>query len=405
MSEAETAVEEIVDPGSRFFLTFFQSLTNSLYNRQTNGGQLQPAIKTPMSGLVKSMFLRGSVLLSVLRLTTILVLALALEPFTVGQNPASPPIFDPLDQRFRDVTEDFSSPSLSSSHLHPVRPLRGFFDDSHPDYTVELLQLQWRLGDPMDFYVIKPRGVVKPPVIINLYGFPADTDIYKNEVVQESLVKDGFAAVGFVSALTGQRYHDRPMRQWFLSELQESLSTSAHDVQMVLKYLTARGDFDMNRVGMFGQGSGATIAILASAADPRIKVLDVLDPWGDWPAWMATSPFVPQDERQDYVQPEFLKKVATLETLDWLPKIQAKKFRFQQNIFENATPKAVKEKLRAAAPPGTTFVFYQSPAEFVAAFGKKSTNLDWLKHELLMLPQSTGSTNVAASQQHSSPVN
>jgi hypothetical protein len=38
---------------------------------------------------------------------------------------------------------------------------------------------------------------------------------------------------GFVSALTGHRYHDRPMKEWFLSELQECLAV-AHDVQLVL---------------------------------------------------------------------------------------------------------------------------------------------------------------------------
>jgi cephalosporin-C deacetylase-like acetyl esterase len=81
------------------------------------------------------------------------------------------------------------------------------------------------------------------------------------------------------------------MKESFLSELQECLATSAHDVQMVLNYLAARGDLDMSRVGMFGQGSRAGIAILASAADPRIKVLDVLDPWGDWPTWISTSPY------------------------------------------------------------------------------------------------------------------
>src|ERR1700733_4016955 len=253
-------------------------------------------------------------------------------------SPASPPLADPFDKRFADVTEDWTSPALSASHLKPVSPLGGFLDDTHPGYTVELLQLQWRWGDQIDLYVMKPKGVKNPPVILNLYGYPADTDAYKNEVFQSALIKDGFAAVGFVSALTGHRYHDRPMKEWFLSELQESLGASAHDVQMVLNYLAARGDLDMNRVGIFGQGSGGSIAILASAADPRIKVLDVLDPWGDWPIWMATSPFVPEDERGNYVRPEFLRKASALEPLEWMSKIQAKKFRLQQNLFETDTP-------------------------------------------------------------------
>jgi hypothetical protein len=336
-------------------------------------------------------------------ITRIIVLGfalLSLAPASAAQlSPASPPIADPADSRFAGVTEDWTSPALSGSHLRPIPPLILPVDDTHSGYTVQLIQLQWRWGDPLDVYLIKPSGVKNPPVILNLYGYPAGTDPYKNELFQKALTKDGFAAVGFVSALTGHRYHDRPMKQWFLSELQESLATSAHDVQMLLNYLTARGDLDMTRVGMFGQGSGATIAILASAADPRIKVLDVLDPWGDWPIWLATSPFVPQDERPDYVKPEFLKKAAALETMEWLPKIQAKKFRLQQLLFETDTPKAVKEKLRAAVPVGTPVVLYKTLEEFKAAF-PYSTNLEWMEHELRALPEAGTTADKATPSPH-----
>lgn len=327
-----------------------------------------------------------------LRTLTIGITLSSVAP-SVAQLPASSPIADPRDQRFAGVSEDWTTPLLSSSHLKAAPPL-ALVDDSHPEYIVQLVNLQWRWGDPFDLYVIRPVGIKNPPVVLNLYGYPADTDAYKNEIFQKDLIKDGFAAVGFVSALTGHRYHDRPMKEWFLSELQECLGTTAHDVQMVLNYLDTRGDLDMSRVGMFGQGSGASIAILASAADPRIKVLDVLDPWGDWLTWMATSPFPPEDERPDYVKTEFLKKAATMETLDWLPKVQAKKFRLQQNIFETDTPKAVKERLRAAVPRGTTVVLYNTLAEFTAAF-PHSTNLEWIKHELLSLPE-PGTTLSAA---------
>jgi hypothetical protein len=335
-----------------------------------------------MSDRLSFMFIRTFALaVALLTLTGTLVSTGAAQEL----EPVSPPIADPNDKRFVGVTEDWTTPALSGSHLRPVRPV-GFLDDTHPGYTVELLQLQWRWGDPLDLYVIKPAGVKNPPVILNLYGYPTDTDPYKNELFQKALTKDGFAAVGFVSALTGHRYHDVPMQEWFLSDLQECLGITVHDVQMVLDYLTARGDLDMNRVGMFGQGTGATIAILASAVDPRIKVLDVLDPWGDWPTWMATSPFVPEDARANYLKPDFLNKAATMETLDWLPKIQAKKFRMQQNIFETDTPTAVKAKLRAAVPPGTAFAFYKTISEFKAAF-PYSTNLEWMEHELRMLTE------------------
>jgi hypothetical protein len=267
----------------------------------------------------------------------------------------------------------------------PVKPLE-FYND-YPRYTMELLRVQWRSGDPIDLYVMKPKGVKKPPVIVYLYGYPTDTDIFKRDEYQDLVTRNGFAAVGFVSALTGHRYHDRPMKQWFLSELQESLATSAHDVQMVLNYLDARGDLDMNRVGIFAQGSGASIAILASAVDPRVKVLEVLDPWGDWPVWLATSPFVPEAERPEYVKPEFLKTISTLDPGDWLPKVQAKRIRLDDELFDTITPPAAREKLRAAVPTGTNVMLYKNMEEFKAAF-EDGKNLEWIQHELRSLPES-----------------
>jgi hypothetical protein len=304
--------------------------------------------------------------------------------------PASSPIADPSDTRFQGVTEDWTTPALGTSNLRAVRALTANVDDQST-YTVELIQVQWRFGDPLDLYVMKPKGVSKPPVILYLYGYPAGTDRFKDPAFQNAVTKDGFAAVGFVSALTGHRYHDRPMREWFLSELQECLATSAHDVQMILDYLATRGDLDMNRVGMFTQGSGADIAILASVVDPRIKVLDALDPWGGWPTWMSTSPFVPADERAQYVKPEFLKKAAILEPVDWLPKIQAKKFRLQDAIFDPITPKVVKDKLRAAVPAGATVTIYNTPEEFNAIVTNKK-DLEWIQRELRSLPDTAVGT-------------
>ncbi|MGD0211601.1 MAG: alpha/beta hydrolase [Terriglobales bacterium] len=311
--------------------------------------------------------------------------------------PASRPAANAADTRFQGSQEDWTSPALTTSHLMPARPLE--FISDYPGYTLELLRVQWRSGDPIDLYVMKPKGVKKPPVILYLYGYPTSTDVFKNDAFEALVTRDGCAAVGFVSALTGHRYHDRPLKEWFLSELQESLATSAHDVQMVLNYLATRDDLDMNRVGMFAQGSGASIAILASAVDPRIKVLEALDPWGDWPTWMATSPFVPENERAEYVKPEFLKKVATLEPLEWLPKIQAKKLRLDHELFDTNTPPNVKEKLRAAAPSGTSLMLYKNMEEFKAAFAD-GKNLQWIQHELQAVAEPGTSTSAASAPPH-----
>jgi len=323
--------------------------------------------------------------MSALRMAVLLLTfpVLFAQPSAAQLIPASPPIADPADQRFRSVSEDWTTPSLSTSSLHPVEPLVGYINDND-GYTVDFLQLQWRFGDPLDIYVMKPKGVKKPPVILYLYGYPAGTERFKDPSFQEKVTKDGFAAVGFVSALTGHRYHDRPMREWFVSELQESLATSAHDVQMILNYLETRGDLDMSRVGMYAQGSGASIAILTSAADSRIKVLDATDPWGDWPIWFASSTFPPEDERANYLTPEFLKKAAALDPVDWLPRIQAKNFRLQDATFETTTPKIAKEKLRSAVPAGSTVVIYKIPDDFNAVV-RSNTELTWIEQQLRSL--------------------
>ncbi len=153
---------------------------------------------------------------------------------------------------------------------------------------------------------------------------------------------------------------------------------------MVLNYLESRGDLDLNRLGMFSVGSGASIGILSSAVDRRIKVLDTLDPWGDWPEWMARSPLIPADERADYIQPEYLKEVAGLDPVKWLPKVQAKRFRLQDAIFEPTTPAPSKEKLRGAVSPNATVKIYTTPAE-LDALVKNHAELDWIKRELKSL--------------------
>lgn len=293
---------------------------------------------------------------------------------------ASPPIANHADTRFVGVTEDFTTPSLKTSHLLPADPLLSWVND-YPGYTEQLNQVQWRWGDPLDLYVIKPKGIKKPPAIIYLYSYPYDTDYFKSDAWEEAVTKDGFAAIGFVTALTGHRYHDRPWKQWFVSELRESLAISAHDIQLVMNYLETRGDLDMSRVGVFAEGSGASIAILASAVDPRIKVLDLVAPWGDWPTWLRTSPFVPENERPEFMKPDFLKKVAALDPVDWLSKVQAKKTRLQEVVFDSTTPEACRQKLHSAVPAGTSVVVYETPQQFNTARNHNQV-MSWIHTEL-----------------------
>jgi hypothetical protein len=242
-----------------------------------------------------------------------------------------------------------------------------------------MISLAWRFDDPIYLFLILPKGHPKPPVILYLYSFPSDTDRFLNDDFCAFLAKDGFAAAGFLSALTGHRYHDRPMKKWFISELQESLGRSVHDVQMILNYLATRNDLDVDRAGMFGDGSGATIAILAAAVDRRIKVLDLADPWGDWPEWLAKSSLIPEDERPAYVRPEFLKRVASLDPVEWFGKVKAP-VRVQYLGEPGITPLAVWERITSAAPPQAKIVPHDDAvAQYKAA---KLKFFDWIKDQL-----------------------
>jgi hypothetical protein len=276
--------------------------------------------------------------------------------------------------------EDWSSLSLANSDLLPERPLLGEVDDE-PQFTRELLQVKWRQGDPIDLYVIRPKGIAKPPAILYLYSYPSETETFRNDTYCANVTKNGFAAIGFVSALTGHRYTNRPMKQWFVSELQEALGSSVHDVQMILNYLATRDDLDMSRIGMLGVGSGATIAILAAAADPRLKTIDLIDPWGDWPDWMAKSSLIPEPERPNYVKPEFLKKVAPLDPVVWLPQLKSQHVRLQQVLDDSVTPRVVQQRIKAAASKTTQTVAFSSTQQFSNAMSGDKL-LRWVKDQL-----------------------
>jgi cephalosporin-C deacetylase-like acetyl esterase len=275
--------------------------------------------------------------------------------------------------------EDWRSISIAQSHLKSAPALVAERDD-YPTFSREMIELNWRAGDPIHLFLIVPKGHPKPPVVLYLYSYPADTDRFLNDDFCKFLAQGGVAAAGFVSALTGQRYHSRPMKEWFVSELQESLGSSVHDVQMILNYLAARGDVDTARAGMFGEGSGAAVAILAAAADPRIKALDLVDPWGDWPDWLAQSALVPSEERADYLKPEFLKKVAPLDPVEWFHKVKVP-VRLQYLSEPGVTPQIVRERIAAAAPPQTKVISYKDAvAQYKAA---KLKFFDWIKSQLL----------------------
>jgi hypothetical protein len=249
--------------------------------------------------------------------------------------------------------EDWTKLPVDRTVLKPI--VNGFplGKAETPDFTREIIRLEWRQGDPIDIYVVTPHSVKKPRVILYLYSYPSDVDRFMGDSWCRQVTNKGLAAVGFVSALTGGRFRYRPLRESFLTELPESLASTAHDVQLILDYLASREDLSTDKVGMWGEGSGASIAILAAAADPRIAALDLLNPWGDWPDWLKTSPVIADEQRARFLNPEFLQKLSMLDPVAWLPQLKDRPYRLQQimdNPDDQDTPPAVRDKIAAAVP-------------------------------------------------------
>jgi hypothetical protein len=272
--------------------------------------------------------------------------------------------------------ESYTSLSLEGSDLRPEAPMSTDHIKT-ADFERELVRLQWRPSDPIDMYVIKPPNVEKPPVVLFLDGYPVDLDHYGNDNVCKYMVKNGAAAVGFVSAHTGYRAEHGALNKWFVSELPESLAITVHDVQLILNYLETRGDLDMTRVGMFGQGSGGAIAILAAAVDPRLKAIDLLNPWADWPDWLAESALIPKEERDKYLKPEFLKPLEPLEPIRYLPKLASCAIRIQFWDYEHRDTQKASAKLEAAAPATAKIAHYPN-GEAMREVASEGRLFEWL---------------------------
>jgi len=122
---------------------------------------------------------------------------------------------------------------------------------------------------------------------------------------------------------------------------------------------------------------------MAAAVDSRIKALDLLDPWGDWPEWLAKSSLVPETERADLLKPEFLQLVENLDPVNYLPKLKTQQVRLQQiKQGVTITPDVVREKMEAAAAPNVNIVHYESKGAFFTEVGSKGTGFDWIKARL-----------------------
>ena len=324
-----------------------------------------------------------------------LFFALASHPHSASSQTLNQPItLAEGDNQAEYVSEDLNELSLAAKPLAAARPLAGGTMKTQ-QFTRELLELQWRGGDPIDVYIIRPAGVAKPPVTIYLYGYPVDANRFTNDEFCRLITRSGAAAIGFVPALTGQRYHDVPMKTWFVSEMHDSIVKTVHDEQMLVNYAQTRPDLDATHVTIFGQGAGATIAGLAATVDPRITAVDLLDPWGDWPGWMASSTLVPEEERAQYLKPQYLDSLAPFDPVRWLPLLAGRPLKVDDALYETGTPVASKRKIDAALPSSGLLIRYATKTEFDSKAVADGKLLDWIQQQ--NIPSAVTSTNKGSS--------
>ncbi len=311
------------------------------------------------------------------------VLAAAPVKLCDAQQPSAPhlpgSVFSPALGPARKATSEVEALPLEQMAIsEPLLLEKAEF----PGFTRELWQMKWRSGDAIDLYVVKPPHMKRPPVVIFLYSFPSDTDRFRNDDYCRTVVKDGFAAIGFVSALTGQRYHDRPWKEWFVTQLPEALVMTVHDISLILDYLQTRSDLDTRKIGIFGQGSGGTIALLAASVEPRLRAVDVLDPWGDWPDWFQRSSLLLDKDRTSYDEPAFRDKLVSLDPAHVLGKLNGRRLRLQQNEADTITPEVAQKKIAAAVPPRSRLICYRSMDEYTQKAAKNGRILSWLARRL-----------------------
>jgi len=300
---------------------------------------------------------------------------------------------------YEEIQEDWSDLQIGVSKLEPMPPIIGEVAQLDK-FTRVTVRVQWRPGDPIDLWILLPKGVKKPPVVLYLYGPGTNNEArFRDPRWSDRVTQGGVAAVGFEMALTGGRFRDRPMRQTMLTELQEAIGSTVHDVKFILDYLDKSGQFDMNRVGMFGDAVGGTVAILAAAADPRIKAVDTLEPWGDWPDFLATSPVIDDAARANFVTPEFLKKVAPLDPVKWLPQLKIP-VRIQQIKETQIVPIKCKEAITAAAPKQVEVMRFVAVTD-ITRRESGGRLFDWVKDKLQepAQPSTGGNAKVAAAEQ------
>jgi hypothetical protein len=120
--------------------------------------------------------------------------------------------------------------------------------------------------------------------------------------------------------------------------------------------------------------------------DRRLKAIDLLNPWGDWPDWLAKSAVVPKEERDRYLKADFLEQLEPLEPTRYLPKLPSCAIRMQFWDDVNSGTQEAVEKLEAAAPHTAKLLHYPN-GHAMYAVASNGRLFEWIATVLKSPPE------------------
>lgn len=112
--------------------------------------------------------------------------------------------------------------------------------------------------------LLLPEGKGPHPVVVLAHGWGSSKDSPRNRALAEALVTIGLAAFAFDFTGHGQS-EGRPE--------QSTPEQQVDDLRAALSLLDTLDDVDVERVGVAGSSSGAAVALLAAAGNPRVRAL------------------------------------------------------------------------------------------------------------------------------------
>ena len=159
-----------------------------------------------------------------------------------------------------------------ATEVDPVQNLRG-------DLTVEEVVLQGYDQVEMRGLITKPKGLPGrlPTLLFLSTSGPQDRDGNSptaNINIGTRRMMDEISKSGFLVL----RLDDRGVGQSQGDVAQASLSAQAADAVKAIEFLKQRGDVDPNRIGLFGHGEGANVAIRLAAEQTGLKTVVLLAP-------------------------------------------------------------------------------------------------------------------------------